>query len=121
MSSILHFLAALAAFSTITTAYNIVHQGGLQCRGAFLSKIDIGIGSGCRQDHGGVAAAVSIKPDEGGKDFGSVVVFFKGDDCKPSDIMNDGWGFSDEGCFTGNYGSYEIWDLWKVEGMGLPV
>jgi hypothetical protein len=50
----------------------------------------------------------------------SVVVFFEGDDCKPSNIMWKGDAFSDEGCTNIGYGSYEIWDLWKVEGMKAP-
>jgi hypothetical protein len=55
--------------------------------------------------------------DEGNKDFGNVVVFFDGDDCKPSNIMQDGAAFVfEDGCWTGNYGSYEVWDLWKVQG-----
>jgi hypothetical protein len=23
----------------------------------------------------------------------------------------------EDGCWTGNYGSYEVWDVWPVEGM----
>jgi hypothetical protein len=120
-SIFLNTLATLATF-TLTNAYRLHHYGGIQCRGANLGYRDVDSSSGCSRDNAGVAAAVIVKPDEeSNKDFGSVVVFFNGDDCKPSDIMEEGQAFKfEDGCWTGNYGSYEVWDVWSVEGMDPP-
>jgi hypothetical protein len=70
-----------------------------------------------------VAAAVVIEHSEieeaggaGGKDFGSVVVLFNGDDCKPSDIL----AYGDDGCLEENYGSYEVWHLWSINEAEAP-
>lgn len=68
--------------------------------------------SGCQKELAGNAASVVITADEGNKDFGNVVVFFEGDDCKPSNIMQSGAAFVyEDGCWIGNYGSYEVLDL----------
>ncbi|KAF1839130.1 hypothetical protein BDW02DRAFT_564113, partial [Decorospora gaudefroyi] len=79
------------------------------------------VDSGCHRDYAGNGASALITADESGKDFGSVVLFFEGDDCKPSNIMEGGAAFAfEDGCWTGNYGSFEVWDLFKVEGMEAP-
>ena len=93
------------------------------CRSANLGWRDVDASTGCNRDNAGVAASIMIAHNEteeaggeGDKDFGSVVVLFHGDDCKPSDILT----YGDDGCLTGNYGSYEVWDLWSVDGMEAP-
>jgi hypothetical protein len=120
-SQVLFNSLTLLTFSTLTAAYRLHHYGGIECRGASLGYRDFDGNSGCSRDSAGVAAAIIVKPDPAGKDWGSAVVFFNGDDCKPSDIMEDGAAFKfEDGCWTGNYGSYEVWDLWSVEGMDAP-
>lgn len=115
-------LPLLAALTTLTTAYKLSIYGGQSCRGQGLGTREMKPDSGCQRDFAGNGASVVITNDEGNKDFGNVVVFFDGDDCKPSNIMQDGAAFSfEDGCWTGNYGSYEVWDLWKVEGMEAPA
>jgi hypothetical protein len=115
-------IPSLAALTILTHVYRLHHYGGIQCRGANLSYRDVDTSSGCSRDNTGVAVAIIVKPDEGGTDFGSVVVYFNGDDCKPSDIMEEGQAFSfEDGCWTGNYGSYEVWGLWTVECMDAPA
>lgn len=117
-----HALAILAALSTATNAFTITHHNGIGCRGQFLSKTEnLNPTSGCQQAWAGKAGSVRVDADKDDKDFGNVVVFFSGDDCKPSNIMWNGDAFSDEGCTEiKSYGSYEVWDLWKVEGMKAP-
>jgi hypothetical protein len=119
--SIAHALTILAVFSAATNAYTVTHHNGMGCRGQFLGRTDnLNPTSGCQSAWAGKAASIRVEPDKDDKDFGSVVVFFEGDDCKPSNIMWKGDAFSDEGCTNIGYGSYEIWDLWKVEGMKAP-
>ncbi|KAH8728384.1 hypothetical protein GQ44DRAFT_724385 [Phaeosphaeriaceae sp. PMI808] len=108
-------LHSLAAFCALTNAYKLSLYGGKSCRGQNLGSREMKADSGCQRDFAGNGASVVITADEGNKDFGNVVVFFEGDDCKPSNIMQDGAAFVfEDGCWTGNYGSYEVWDLWKV-------
>jgi hypothetical protein len=110
-------LHSLAAFYTVTNAYKLSLYGGQSCRGLKLGSREMKVDSGCQRDFAGNGASVIIEVDEENKDFGNVVVFFEGDDCKPSNIMQGGAAFVfEDGCWTGNYGSYEVWDLWKVEG-----
>lgn len=117
-STIIH---PLAIFCTFTNAYKLSMYGGKSCRGQNLGSREMKVDGGCQKDLAGNAASVVITPDENSKDFGNVVVFFDGDDCKPSNIMQSGAAFVyEDGYWTGNYGSYEVWDLWKVEGMGVP-
>ena len=110
----LNVLTILATVPTLINAFTISHWAGKECRSQSLGKGDFDPTSGCQRGFAGNSASVVIQPAPDDKDFGNVVVFFSGDDCKPSDIMNNGEGFSDDGCFTGNYGSYEVWDLWKI-------
>jgi hypothetical protein len=113
---------SLAAFGNLTTAYQLSLYGSKSCRGQGLGSREIKVDSGCQRDFAGVGASAVIDVDPGNKDFGTVIIFFEGDDCKPSNIMQDGAAFVFEnGCWSGNYGSYEVWDLWKVEGMGAPA
>jgi hypothetical protein len=113
---------SLAAFGNLTTAYQLSLYGSKSCRGQGLGSREIKVDSGCQRDFAGVGASAVIEVDPGNKDFGTVIIFFEGDDCKPSNIMQDGAAFVFEnGCWSGNYGSYEVWDLWKVEGMGAPA
>ncbi|KAF1842949.1 uncharacterized protein K460DRAFT_407321 [Cucurbitaria berberidis CBS 394.84] len=115
-------LHSLATFFTLTNAYKISFYSTQNCHSLPLGSREMKVDSGCQRDLAGTSASVIIKADEGNKDFGNVVVFFKGDDCKPSNIMQDGAAFVfEDGCWTGNYGSYEVWDLWKVEGMDAPA
>ncbi|KAF1976752.1 hypothetical protein BU23DRAFT_454666 [Bimuria novae-zelandiae CBS 107.79] len=102
-------LALCATLTALTDAYTITFYRGLNCRGEVLSSLDVGVGSPSSREF--LAASISLKRDEGGKDSNTAIVFFNGDDCYPSDIMKDGDGYSEEGCFTANYGSYEVWDL----------
>jgi hypothetical protein len=109
------FLAihSLVAFYTLADAYSLSIYGGLGCRGQTLGKREMKVDSGCQRDFAGNGASALIAADD--KDLGNVIVFFEGDDCKPSNIMNNGTAFEFESkCWTGNYGSYEVWDLWKV-------
>lgn len=117
-----HALAILATLSTASNTFTVTHTNGQGCRGQFLGKTEnLNPTSGCQQAWAGKAASVRVDQDKDDKDFGSVVVFFEGDDCKPSNIMWKGDAFSDESCTTINsYGSYEVWDLWKVEVMKAP-
>jgi hypothetical protein len=125
---------SLAAFGNLTTVYQLSLYGSKSCRGQGLGSREIKVDSGCQRDFAGVGASAVIEVDPGNKDFGTVIIFFEGDDCKPSNIffegddckpsniMQDGAAFVFEnGCWSGNYGSYEVWDLWKVEGMGAPA
>jgi hypothetical protein len=106
---------SLVAFCTLTNAYKLSIYGGKSCRGQSLGTREVKVGSDCQRDFAGNGASAVIKVDEGNKDFGNVVIFFEGDDCKPSNIMQEGTAFVfEDGCWTGNYGSYEVWDLWKV-------
>ncbi|KAH7082454.1 hypothetical protein FB567DRAFT_531284 [Paraphoma chrysanthemicola] len=115
-------MCSLSTLFTFTNAYKLSIYGGLSCRGQSLGTREMKVDSGCQRDFAGNGASASIATDENNKDFGNVVVFFEGDDCKPSNIMQNGAAFVFEnGCWTGNYGSYEVWDLWKVEGMGAPA
>jgi hypothetical protein len=111
----LHSLATLITFSALTNAYKVSIYSGQSCRGQGLGNRDIAPDIGCQRDFSGVGASAVISVSEGNTDFVKVVVFPSGDDCKPSEIMHD------DGCWTGNYGSYEVWDLWLVEGMDAPA
>jgi hypothetical protein len=114
-------LTSLATL-TLTNAYKLSIYGGQSCRGQSYGSREMKVDSGCQRDFAGNGASMVVSTDEGNKDFGNVVVFFDGDDCKPSNIMQDGTAFRyEDGCWTGNYGSYEVWDLWKVEGMDAPA
>jgi hypothetical protein len=114
-------LHSLAAFCTLVNAYQLSLYGSKSCRGQNLGTREMKVDSGCQRDFAGNGASAVIQTDTSNKDFGTVILFFEGDDCKPSNIMQDGAAFVFEnGCWTGNYGSYEVWDLWKVEGMGAP-
>ncbi|KAF2756598.1 hypothetical protein EJ05DRAFT_477713 [Pseudovirgaria hyperparasitica] len=106
--------------STLSSAYILTHYAGPGCRSQSLGRTEVAVdpaGPPCHQEFAGTAASLIVAPNENDDDFGSVVVFFTGDDCKPSDIIN----FDDEGCMTGNYGSFQVWDLWKVDGLQTPV
>ncbi|PVH91994.1 hypothetical protein DM02DRAFT_635722 [Periconia macrospinosa] len=115
MFFLLHSLAAIVTFSTITNAYTVSNKNGLSCRGANLNSDELKPDSGCRQPYGSQGASALVKPAGEDKDFGNVVVFFSSDDCNPANIVKDGEGFMEEGCFTVNFRSYEVWNLWKVE------
>lgn len=110
----LNVLVTLTTLSAFCNAYAMTHYTGLQCRGGGLGKADVNPTSGCQRGFAGNAASVVVKAADNDKDFGNAVVFFSGPDCNPKDIMNNGDGFSVDGCFTANYGSYEVWDLWKI-------
>jgi hypothetical protein len=117
-SSLLNFLAALATFCTLTNAYKLSFYSGKSCRSQGLGSREIAPDTGCGRDFAGVGASAVVSVAEKNKDYGKIAVFFSGDDCKPSDIMDEGDAFRyEDGCWTGNYGSYEVWDLWDVEGM----
>jgi hypothetical protein len=114
-------LACLSTFYTFTNAYKLSIYGGKSCRGQSYGSREMKVDSGCQRDFAGNGASVVISADASNKDFGNVVVFFEGDDCKPSNIMQGGAAFVfEDGCWTGNYGSYEVWNLWNVEGMAAP-
>ncbi|KAF2821071.1 hypothetical protein CC86DRAFT_255339, partial [Ophiobolus disseminans] len=85
-------LRSLAALGIVSNAYKLSLHGGLSCRGQFLGTREMKADSGCQRDFAGNGASVSIALDEGNKDFGNVVIFFEGDDCKPSNIMQNGAG-----------------------------
>ncbi|KAH7389373.1 hypothetical protein DE146DRAFT_663890 [Phaeosphaeria sp. MPI-PUGE-AT-0046c] len=109
-----HFLHLITTFCALTHAYKLNFYSGQGCRSQSLGSREIKADSGCQREFAGNGASVIIKTDENNKDFGNVVVFFEGDDCKPSNIMQSGAAFVfEDGCWTGNYGSYEVWDLWK--------
>ncbi|OAK95919.1 hypothetical protein IQ06DRAFT_352176 [Phaeosphaeriaceae sp. SRC1lsM3a] len=116
-----HTFAILAALSAAANAYTVYHSNGKECRGQGLGKTDnLKSTSGCQLAWAGKAASIRIEPEKDDKDVGTVVVFFEGDDCNPTKIMQNGDAFSDEGCTTINYGSYEVWELWRVDGMSAP-
>jgi hypothetical protein len=107
---------------TLTNAYSLSFYSGKSCRSQGLGTTDTNVEPGCGRNFAGVGASAVVSAAEGFKDFGKVVVFFNGDDCKPSDIMEEGQAYKfEDGCWTGNYGSYEVWDLWKVDGMEAPA
>jgi hypothetical protein len=113
MKSLL-LLHPITAFCTLTNAYKLNFYSGQGCRSQSLGNREMKADGGCQREFAGNGASVSIKIDENNKDSGSVVIFFEGDDCKPSNIMQNGGAFVfEDGCWTGNYGSYEVWDLWK--------
>ena len=87
---LLHSLATFITFSALTNAYKVSIYSGQSCRGQGLGNRDIAPDTGCQRDFSGVGASAVISAGEGNTDFGKVVVFFSGDDCKPSDIMQEG-------------------------------
>jgi hypothetical protein len=104
-----HVLHSFAAFCTFTNAYQLSLYGSKSCRNQNLGTREIKVGSGCQRDSAGNGAFAVIEIDTSNKDFGTVVLSFTGDDCKPSNIMQDGAAFVFENaCWTGNYGSYEV-------------
>lgn len=108
-------LHTLAAYYTFTSAYNLTFYGGQGCRSQNLGRREMKIDSGCQRDFSGNGASVVVDLGDNSQDITNTVVFFEGDDCNPSRIMKDATGtialVFEDGCWTGNYGSYEVWDM----------
>ncbi|KAM0282358.1 hypothetical protein ACHAQH_003037 [Verticillium albo-atrum] len=102
------FLICLAAAVSFTDAYKLTFYGGLQCRGARLGEVIGGPGLGCRTDFNGVASAVIVE-STGDVDDPFTVVLYSSNDCNPDTIIVH--GDEDDSCLTGNFASYEVWNL----------
>ena len=107
----LQFIAALAALSTLANAYTVTFYSGKGCRGSPLGSIKVSSVSPCSRELAGTAASAIVDPEEDDLNDASAVVFFNGDNCDPDDIMKDGEAIEIDGCYTGNFGSFEAWKL----------
>lgn len=113
-------LNTFAVFGTLTTAYNLSFYGSQGCRGQNLGRREMKPNSGCQRDFSGNGASVIVDLGDNNQDMTNIVLFYEGDDCKPSSIMKGGTAFVyEDGCWTGNYGSYEVWDMWGTEVPGF--
>lgn len=108
-------LTAIAAMASTASAYSIYSFFGtcVDDNNQAIQSVKIDASSGCQQGQmpmffGRAEVKVVSDPD---KDFGGVVVFFRSGDCRPTneDIIL----FSEGGCHDIQFGSYEVWDLWK--------
>lgn len=94
---------------TTTEAVKLSRYRGEGCRNEALSPWVGGPDQGCisGEDAAAGTAASVIVASTGDVDKNFYTVFFESDDCDPETEI----GHKDEGCFTGNYGSYAVWDI----------
>ncbi len=105
------FLALTNFTLRFTYAFRLSPYAGGQCRGAALGSWVGGPDQGCQERlYPGNSASVAIS-STGSIDDDFYTVFFSSDDCDPDTEVNDGQGHFDDGCFSGAYNSFAVWDV----------
>lgn len=108
LTSLLPFLALTLP---VSLAFELSAYTGIECRSASLEEWIGGEDQGCQEPISwGTAQSVVIE-STGAVDNSSYAVFFSSDDCDPDTEVNDGKGHFDDGCYTGEYKSFAIWDV----------
>ncbi|KAL8997678.1 MAG: hypothetical protein Q9169_003085 [Polycauliona sp. 2 TL-2023] len=105
-------LLAIYALTLPTTyAFKLSTYSGEGCRSASVGQWIGGPDQGCQEPLDfGVAQSVVIS-STGPVDKNFYTVFFDSPDCNPDTEVKNGKGHFDDGCFTGKYGSFEVWDV----------
>ncbi|PKS12652.1 hypothetical protein jhhlp_000860 [Lomentospora prolificans] len=103
-------LAVALNTASLAAAYELIFYRGEGCRSENLGHWVGGPNQGCRNDNMGVAQSVIVK-STGAVDDPHMITFFSSDDCDPRTEIQH--GDEDSGCFTVNYGSYVIWDVYS--------
>ncbi len=114
-----HAVSVLLALTTFTipfaNGFKLTAYNGEQCRSARLNDWTGGPNEGCQDPiNYGVAQSVVIS-STGPVDDNFYTVFFSSDDCDPDTEVNNGQGHFDDGCFTGEYKSFAVWDVTNLD------
>ncbi|KAL9129285.1 MAG: hypothetical protein Q9217_002232 [Psora testacea] len=110
-STIAFYLIATAQYIRFGNAFKLTPYNSETCNSRSLGSWVGGPDQGCitgTDAAAGVGASVIIETT-GAVDDNFYAVFFDSDDCNPETEMPE--GHKDAGCFSGNYGSYAVWDV----------